>query len=168
MKKLYILRHAKTERHITSDYERSLTNQGIDDCRLLREYIEKQQIAPQHVYCSGASRARETFEYACKDHLKDVTIDYTDKLYVVRGGDIIRFINAISDDTDSVMLVGHNPGVSELMHILPAKDHAMAYGSMPTGSLAYYEFQTPHWHSIEPYTAKLINVTSPKMLAANQ
>ena len=166
MKKLYVLRHAKTERHNTSDHERALTERGVNDCHIMGQYIKESKITPDHVYCSSATRTRQTHEYVSDYFIDNSDVHYTDSLYVVSGGDIIKVLSQVPDQYESLMLVGHNPGVSELLHILPQTTERLFSPTMPTASLAIYDLMIPNWRSIEPYCAKLVDLITPKALLA--
>lgn len=168
MKKLYALRHAKTERHHTNDHERALTERGVNDCHVIGQYIKESKMTPDHVYCSSATRTRQTHDYVSNYFISSSEVHYTNSLYVVSGGDIIKVLSQVPEQYESIMIVGHNPGVSELLHILPKTTERHLAPSMPTASLAIYDLMIPNWQSIEPYCAKLVDLITPKMLSANE
>ena len=64
MKHLYLLRHAKSSWKLAGqlDYERGLTERGLNDCELIAELILEREITPDFIYCSGARRARDTLQ----------------------------------------------------------------------------------------------------------
>ena len=111
-KTLYILRHAKAEAGASNqdDHERALTQRGIDDAKALGEYLRRQHIKPEKVLCSTAMRTRQT----CQQLQLATPAEYTDRLYLASANQMLDVIAHTPDSANSVLVIGHNPGVHQL------------------------------------------------------
>lgn len=115
-KKLFLLRHSDAEYISKSgkDFDRKLSQEG--EQKILR-YKEKYQhiLHVDAVFCSSSLRTRETLRLlnlpinACSLH---------DELYTATTYELISFLEAIPTHVNSILLVGHNPGLSDLVSYL--------------------------------------------------
>lgn len=154
MKKIYTIRHAKTERHNThDDHERQLTKEGQQDSRKLSHYIQANPITPDYIICSDATRTKQTLQPVKQALSADIPIQFSSRLYLASGNELLRFIHEIPEQYHTILLVGHNPGISELLQRLP-NDRA-EISIFPTSGLALYHYEhATHWQQIEPYKAE--------------
>ncbi len=117
-KTLYLLRHAKSDQSATDaaalkDHLRPLSPRGLKAAERMESYLAAQRIAVDRVYCSTATRTRETFDLV-REGLNNPSVSYRDKLYLAASDDLLAFVQSIPDAIKSAMLIGHNPGFHDL------------------------------------------------------
>lgn len=162
MKRLLVLRHAKSERgpEFGSDYERPLAKRGKRDAASLGEALAERGLVPDVVVSSPARRARQTARRACRAAgLKRGEIVYHDSLYFEGAGGAIQAIRETAGAADVVMVVGHNPTLEEIVAYLTRH-----YVSLPTATMAVIDFDVADWSDIKRSTGALRTVLSPKDL----
>ncbi len=169
---LYVLRHAKSswEEQGLPDHERGLTPRGRKAAALLSGHLERSGIRPALVLCSSARRARETYE--CVRPAGELRVE--DELYGASAPELLERLRAVPESVSSVMLIGHNPGLQELVVWLGGPD---AVGSpeaptvrrvrekFPTCALAVLRSELP-WRRLGPVGTELTEVMWPSELAA--
>ena len=162
MLKLFLLRHGKSSWDDISliDIDRPLGKRGIKDAPLMGKYFIKEHKKPQIIISSPARRARETAElFADAIDYKLDNIRLEQSLYEAAVDDIMRVIYGIEDTYDRVMLIGHNPGFTELANHLAAET---SIDNIPTCGLFGVEFDVKSWKKIEPKKGKFLFLDYPK------
>lgn len=162
-RELYILRHSKSDwdSH-SSDHQRPLNKRGRENAELLAVWMQAQYLYPGMIYCSTALRARETLAPVITTlEISADRIIYTDKLYLAELSTLLMFLCAIDSNEGSVMLVGHNPGMDELVTYLAAEPvPCTATGKLMTTS-CLARFKMPDdWCQLQ-HRAELISITRP-------
>jgi len=120
MRTLILLRHGKAvrENEAPSDRARPLTDRGHRDAAEAGRRITAADLAPDVVLVSTAVRTRETAEEACA-HLAAAPVQEIDWLYMA---DVEAIWSAFAEaDARRVLIVGHNPGLSDLAGLLIAQ-----------------------------------------------
>jgi len=161
MKKLVIIRHAKSDWEDTSldDYDRPLNERGLNDAPFMGKFLHEKGLKPDLVMCSPAVRAIKTAELIAKEVEYEKIIcpnQYIYEAFVNTLQDIVSFIH---DDNDTVFLVGHNPGVSALAYMLSELKQ-----SVPTCSTIEIDFDCDSWMDVSKENSTLISYDSPKKL----
>ena len=112
---LYLLRHAKSSwESYEDDHDRVLSDRGRKDACTLGEYIYKNNINVENTLCSSSHRTRETIYTINKVSPNSVNeINYLDSLYHASSNKIKEIIKNYTNK--SLLIVGHNPGISELI-----------------------------------------------------
>ena len=119
---LYIMRHAKSDWSgpQISDFERPINKRGTRNAIRVGQWMNENNHIPQKIISSPALRAKETIELVTeqitKFNLENLT--YDDELYLAGFTQLIEFINTYKDKVQSLMLVGHNPGIENLVNYL--------------------------------------------------
>ena len=119
---LYIMRHAKSDWSgpQISDFDRPINKRGTRNAIRIGGWMNENNHIPQKIISSPALRAKETIELVTeqisKFNLEDLT--YEDELYLAGFTQLIEFINTYKDKVQSLMLVGHNPGIENLVNYL--------------------------------------------------
>lgn len=163
MKSLLILRHAKSSWKEVglSDHDRPLNKRGRHDAPKMGRLIRQKGLAPQLIICSGAKRARETVERVieacgCKGELR-----FSEELYAAGPEAYIKVLKELDDRYERVMVVGHNPGLEELLEVLTAEEHLL-----PTAALAQLALPIKKWRELDDSTeGDLIKLWAPRQLA---
>lgn len=161
-KQLLIMRHAKsswTEPGKT-DFERSLNKRGRRVAPLMGRFIHDQGIKPDRIVSSSAYRAKETTElFAEACGVAEQDIEFVKYLYHAPASEYLELFDRFDDEAvETLMVVGHNPGLEELVYSL-----SKMYESMPTAAIAHFEFEQDEWVSIRhAYKAQLKSLWRPK------
>ncbi len=157
---LYLLRHAKSSwESYEDDYDRVLSERGRNDARTLGEYLRKNNINFENTLCSSSQRTRETISIIneVSPHSID-EVNYLDSLYHASSNKIKEIVQNCSNK--SLLIVGHNPGVSELISDL-LKSNFIDY---PTCVFAQFKLTSDDVTSarvqiiIRPKNKKIINL----------
>lgn len=159
MKKLLLIRHAKAEKDTGGkDFDRPLKYPGIQDARFMAEHIREEGIVPQLIVTSPALRTKTTAEiFADTFKLPDPTKEKS--IYEASRQTWLKVINGLPDDSDFIAIVGHNPGVSEILYYLTGESR-----EVHTSTTALVEFDADSWSVISGNTGKLTYYSSPKDL----
>ncbi|MCA5006520.1 SixA phosphatase family protein [Sphingobacterium bovistauri] len=119
---LYLIRHGKAEDHSFSkrDYDRNLVDKGKVRSRLIGLKL-KHQLTHNNtlLISSSANRALQTAEIFCdllNYHTKDIQLEKS--IYEAYFLEILKAINKVPNDIDTVLIFGHNPGLSDLTNYL--------------------------------------------------
>lgn len=158
MKTLILLRHAKSEDPdlAESDFKRHLKNKGKQDILQVAEKSIHADYVPDLILCSTANRTRETLElYASLLKLKP-EIHYTDSLYHASAFEIMDIVLTHAEQADTIMVVGHNMGLS----VLASQLSDSGCPELPTSGMVIFNFDG----AVEPGLGKLLHFFSPKTL----
>lgn len=166
-KRLYLMRHAKSDWDDPKlgDHERPLTARGRKGAAAIARYIRDRKIAPDVVLCTSAVRAQETLE-ALRPSLGAATVKIEPKLYEASSEDLLRRIKRLSPRASSVLLIGHNPAIQDLVLTLAGrgKDLDSVRRKLPTSGIATLEARVDRWGALEPEGATLLDFVTPKKL----
>jgi phosphohistidine phosphatase len=163
MKVFLLLRHGKSswESAGLSDHDRPLNNRGKRDAPRMGKVLLEEGIVPEIIISSSAIRARSTAERVAKSSRYDGQVIIQSSLY--RGGpeaylDVLR---RQPDRNQTVLMVGHNPDIEQLLEMLTRKETIM-----PTCSLAVVNLPVKRWLDLTKSTkAELRKVWRPKELS---
>jgi phosphohistidine phosphatase len=174
MRRLMLLRHAKTETDTPSgrDRDRRLDERGHKDATALGGWMGRHPPFPDLVMVSPAVRAKQTWELvweAARDHAPAPEVEFLPELYGADPAQLLRSIhNASATAAQQLMLVGHNPGLHELALALVGSGDAAARqalaGNLPTAALAMFEFDNDDWNDVAFRRGRLVGFVSPKLL----
>jgi phosphohistidine phosphatase len=117
---LYLLRHAKSSWGDASqrDFERPLSNRGREAAALIGEFVQEKGIDFDLVLVSTAVRTRETIELISERAKFRCEVRYDERIYEATVSQLLDVISQVDSDRESVLLVGHNPGIEELLALL--------------------------------------------------
>jgi phosphohistidine phosphatase len=162
VKTLLILRHAKSswKNHQLADHDRPLKKRGRRDAPRVGELLQDESLFPDFILCSTAKRARETLDLLVDACGYDGEIEYNRDLYHTDAEDILEVLSELPEEYDSVMVVGHNPGLEELVEILSDE-----WVRLPTAALAHIELPIGGWDELTEYSeGELVNLWLPRDL----
>ena len=148
MKTLLILRHAKSSWKDAGllDHDRPLNKRGKRDAPRVGRLILQQGLVPDLIISSTAKRARSTAKRVAKACGYGGEIRSTPQLYHAPAGIYIEVLNYLSDDYSRVMVIGHNPGMEELVARLARSC------TMPTAALANVSLPIDKWSELDGAT----------------
>lgn len=175
MRRLMLLRHAKTEQDSPSgrDYDRALDERGRKDADEMGGYLAQHGLAPDLALVSPAVRARETWERMLTGLNPSPPADMVPGLY---GADVSVLLQIAAQasgrsadkDLKGMMIVAHNPGLHEFAFALIAKakdeDHEALHDNLPTSGLAVIDLPIDDWSDLSLRTGKLVRFVSPRLL----
>jgi phosphohistidine phosphatase len=160
-KHLALLRHAKSswDDPDLADHDRPLTSRGRRAATRIGQYMRQTSFVPDLVLCSSATRAGQTLELLRLEAQPEVLVE--NEIYAAGAGELLARLRRITDGVDSVLMVGHNPGLHELAITL-ADDEGMV--SFPTAALAELRVPILTWVELRASVANLHAFTTPKSL----
>ena len=166
MKELLILRHAKSswKQPYTSDHERSLNKRGKRDAPRMGNFLRKEGMVPEMIITSSAVRARLTAEAVAENSEFEGEFVVTGQLY--HGGTLeyLDVLQQLAGNHRRVMVVGHNPGMEELL-----TDLTGVYERMVTAAVALVILPIDSWRQLdESVQGKLEGIWRPKELDASR
>ena len=148
MKKLYLVRHAKSSwKHNLPDHQRPLKKRGYSDAHLVSNHIKDKIDKPDKVMSSDAVRAKTTASIFI-DNMglseDDITLD--NQLYDFSGSDLTRVISECDNDIDSLMVFGHNHAMTAFVNTFGDKH----VGNVPTSGFTAIELDIDSWKDLKP------------------
>jgi phosphohistidine phosphatase len=166
MRRLFLLRHAKSswDEPGLADRERPLAARGRKASKLIGGHLREEGIAPELVLCSPSVRTRETLKRLGLGDGAEVRIE--DELYGASADELLAVLRDLPDELDSVMLIGHNPGIEDLTIRLAGEGEELVRvrDKFPTAALATLELDTS-WRGLAPGGAELVAFVKPKELS---
>jgi phosphohistidine phosphatase len=166
---LYLLRHAKAAppEEAAGDRERPLEQRGRRAAQAVAAWIAERRLSPELVLCSPALRTRQTLDLVAPAFARPPRIRIEEALYLATAPQLLARLRQLPETASSVMLVGHNPGLYELSHLLADATTGplvARLAAFPTGALASYAITTA-WPALDRRCARLVAVALPKDLA---
>jgi phosphohistidine phosphatase len=163
MKTLLVLRHAKSswDDAALDDHERPLNKRGQRDAPRMGALVREHGLMPDVVISSDAVRARLTAEAVVEAarHGGEILLDR--RLYLAGPADILALLRTAGGKAGTLMIVGHNPGLEELVAQLTGEQQ-----DMPTAALAQIALPIDQWRDLKPSTrGTLVGHWVPKQLA---
>lgn len=154
---LILLRHAKSDwPEEVPDHDRPLAKRGRRDAPEVGRWLGGHDYLPDTVVCSTAQRTRQTWDLvAAKLGGAAPTVTFEPRAYGASPQTLLYLVQELTPATRTALLIGHNPGISELASAL-----AEAPLSFPTAAVAVLEFDGD-WSDLEPGRAYLANYVTP-------
>jgi len=146
MKTLYIVRHAKAVPHSNHDFERTLAERGEKEAGAMGDKLRQREIHPTLILTSPAARTKATADLIAHGIQYDVAAIATDRrLYNAEPDKILRVVRETSAEIESLMIVGHNPGITEFANGI----FRTAVTSFPTCGVAGGSVNVQSWKDLK-------------------
>lgn len=161
MKTVHLIRHAKSswKDFSLSDVERPLNKRGIRACRIMAEPILGAGCHFDKVYCSIATRAQMTIEGISRALMnREIEWELDDSLYTFSSHNLFHLCRELDDSLNDVVLVGHNPAMTEFCNIMGN----LTIAKLPTCGYAQLRFPQKTWESLTPGSAETVAFLTPK------
>lgn len=159
---LVLLRHAKAETPgELLDFERRLTERGADDADAAGAWLAGQRLRPGLVICSPAARTRETWHGVAMALAKadpaagTPEVRFEPGLYLGGRTEVIDLLRAVPDGVGTVLVIGHNPTMSEISVLLHPHARASSLPELKTAGLAVHSAPGA-WAQTEPGAMPLV------------
>jgi phosphohistidine phosphatase len=146
MKTLLVLRHAKSSWNdpALDDHERPLNERGRRDAPRMGELVRQYGLIPDLVISSDAVRALLTAQAVAEAARYAGEILLDPRLYIASPADILSLLQTVRENAETIMIVGHNPGLEELVEHLTGERL-----DLPTATLAEIHLPIDHWHDLD-------------------
>jgi phosphohistidine phosphatase len=169
MRRLLLLRHAKTERPEPGerDRDRRLTKRGRDDAPLIGAYMARHGLVPDLALVSPATRAEETWALVAKTLPTAPKVMEEEGIYNAGRDKLIGIIRK-ARDAHVLLVVGHNPGLHELAVSLIASGDVEARErvneKLPTSGLVVIDLAFDDWSRLHPNAGRIERFVSPRLI----
>ncbi|QNP76045.1 histidine phosphatase family protein [Streptomyces roseirectus] len=167
LRRLVVLRHAKSAwPDGVPDHDRPLGPRGLRDAPAAGRALAEADCLPDLALCSTAERARRTWELASAQWATPPPARHDPRLYGADVPGLLDVVHETPSDVETLLLVGHNPGLEDLVLTLAgdAVDDALerVAEKFPTSAIAVLAWHAPTWHTLAHGTALLTSVTVPR------
>ena len=159
---LVLLRHAKAETPDDGpDFDRHLAPRGQADADAVGAWLADEDLWPTLVICSPAVRTRETWHLAAialtsaKPDGTAPEVRYEERLYTGGRTEVFDLLRAVPDEIGTVLVVGHNPTVSDVSMLLRPDPEAAGREGLKTAGLAVHRADGS-WSTTEPGSMPLV------------
>jgi len=161
MKRLTLMRHAEARWKDAdlSDLERPLNRRGNAAAESMARRLLELQLVPDLLLVSPARRTRQTAEILARElSIPARRVLHEDALYLASAADVLRVVQAIGPRVTHLLVVAHNPGVSELVQQLVPEAEA---SGLATAAVCSMTFDTAHWTAIGVAAVKDVQRETP-------
>ncbi len=171
MRRLLLLRHAKTERPQPGkrDRDRTLTERGRSDAPVIGAYMARHQLVPDLAFVSPAARAEETWVLIAAAFKKVPRMVQDPRIYNARTETLSELIGE-TEDAATLLVVGHNPGLHDLAVQLIGSGDVEARErikeKLPTSGLVVIDFAFDGWSRVHRSSGRLERFVSPRLITA--
>ncbi len=171
MRRLMLLRHAKTERAAPGerDRDRKLMKRGRADAPTIGAYMARHGLIPDLAVVSPAKRAQETWALVAGAFAKAPRMVSDERIYNANPYELIGVIGE-KRKAQTLVVVGHNPGLHDLaMQLIASGDVEMREQlneKLPTSGLVVIDLPVNDWSLLRPHAGRLERFVSPRLIAA--
>ncbi len=165
MKTLYIARHAKSswEDMQVSDHDRKLLPIGKKRTQRVAGWLKIQKVRPDKIISSTAVRTFETARLMAKElGFPEEKIKKETSFYGANPEAVMKILYTLPDTVEKVMVVGHNPGFTNLVNLFLERGHQI--DNLPTSGVAAVLFDTHQWIKINTAKHRVEFLITPKMI----
>ena len=165
MKTLLILRHAKSSHDdpSLSDHDRPLAKRGKRAAKKIARLMDREGLWPDRILSSTATRAASTIrrvvQASAEPQRNAERVEFHRALYTFEAGEVVDAVRAMGRDEESLMIVGHNPGLENLVRYLSGE-----HRRFPTAALARIELSIDGWDRLDRGTGTLRGLWLPREL----
>jgi phosphohistidine phosphatase len=161
MRTLYLLRHAKSswKDGELADFDRPLNGRGRRSCETIGAFLKDKEITFDLALSSPAVRARETIDLVLRAAKLRPQLRYDERIYEATPERLLNVVSQMENENKNVVLVGHNPGMQELLTLLTGETD-----EFPTATLARVNFKNSKWSEVGGKKGTLEWVVRPKEL----
>jgi phosphohistidine phosphatase len=157
---LLILRHAKSSWADSSmdDWQRPLNERGDRDAPRVGEWLREHSLMPDVIITSDAVRALTTAQAVARaaGYAREVIAEPS--LYHAKPDDVIGVLNGVADDAHTVLIVGHNPGLEEVVYQLTGERYGLA-----TAALVELDVPIDRWSELDAtISASIVQTWQPR------
>jgi phosphohistidine phosphatase len=171
MRRLMLLRHAKTERAEPGerDRDRKLTKRGRADASAIGAYMARHGLVPDVALVSPAKRTQETWALLAPAFAKAPKLVNEERIYDANTQALIDVIGA-ARGAHCLIVVGHNPGLHDgAVQLIASGDveaRERVAEKLPTAGLVVIDLAFDDWSKLHRHAGRLERFVTPKLIAA--
>ncbi|WP_296705927.1 phosphohistidine phosphatase SixA [Algoriphagus sp.] len=143
MKQLFLLRHGEAGFSEGTDFQRQLTQKGIERLNRMGSGLKSRSLSVDLMYCSTARRTMETASII-HDYITIKEEIFIKEIYGGNLGDLIHLLENIPIQVNSCLIIGHNP----ILSLLVANLSGESYINLQPGMLAHLELEIDDWRMV--------------------
>lgn len=171
MKYLGLYRHAKSDwaDKRARDFDRPLNARGRRGAEAMARHIRAHGLSWDRIVASPAVRCAETVEIGCQAVGRTWPVLWDRRIYLASSATLLDLLREIEGDPASVLMIGHNPGLEDLIFDLVPDDGSsplrdMVEAKFPTAAFAVLELDITAWADAAPGQARLVHLKRPRDL----
>jgi phosphohistidine phosphatase len=170
MKTLTLLRHAKSgwDDLVQRDFDRPLNGKGRRAAATVGRHLRREGLRFDHIIASPALRVQQTLEEVATSYGPGTTPAWDRRIYLASAATLLELIRELPDDAATALLVGHNPGLEDLVLLLVPDAGAGLRDTVeekyPTASVAELSLPIERWADAAEGAATLTRFTRPRDL----
>lgn len=171
MKILGLFRHAKSDwgDPRARDFDRPLNERGRAGAAIMGRHIRDHGVQWNRVLSSPAIRCAETIELACHASGRPVKVMWDRRIYLASSVTLADVLRGQDGDPSAIMMVGHNPGLEDLIFDLVPDDGTnplrdAVEEKFPTACYAVLELDIDRWSDLKDRCGRLFHLTRPRDL----
>jgi phosphohistidine phosphatase len=146
MKRLIITRHAQAEfKDGVLDFDRDLDDTGVAEAAKMAFNLKKKGVGIDKILYSSSQRTTSTMKIINESYqISNENLEAQQKLYLAIPRILIEWIKETDDSVKNLMLIAHNPGISDLMKVLTNG----SVGGIPTCGMVSIMFDINSWSEV--------------------
>lgn len=170
MRRLILFRHAKSDWSLaaTADHDRGLATRGRKAAGPMGAWLAGRGFRPDLVLCSTAKRAKATWDIAKGAFTPAPETRLLREAYEASAESLLDVIRAAPSQAQTLMIVGHNPGLADLVDLLAGSGDPEARRLLsvkfPTAAIAVLDLPFDDWIETAPRAGRLDRFVTPKSL----
>jgi phosphohistidine phosphatase len=171
MKLLGLYRHAKSDWHDARarDFDRGLNARGRKGAAVMGKHICAHGVRWDRILASPAVRVAETIEIGSEAGKIKPQVRWDRRIYLASSANLIEVLREQEGDPETILLVGHNPGLEDLIFDLVPDDgnsplRDLVEEKFPTAAFAVLELAIDDWSEVNDGCARLVHLTRPRDL----
>jgi phosphohistidine phosphatase len=161
VRRLTVMRHADARWNDprTGDFARPLNRRGIAGAESMARRLLELELIPDRLLVSTARRAEQTADIVARElslSVRNVLREET--LYLANAADLLKIVQATGPRIAHLMMIAHNPGASDLIHMLVPRG---GISTLTTAAVCSIVFEAEHWHTIRPDAVSSVQHEAP-------
>ncbi len=168
MKTLTLLRHAKStwDDPVARDFDRPLNRRGRQAARTIGREMRSRNLVFDEVLASPAVRVMETLADVRESYGGGIEPRYDKRIYLASAATLLDLIHAAGDCVERLLIVGHNPGLEQLVLLLAEEGPLRSEAAVkyPTATLAEITLPVERWSDVKEGTGTLVRFIRPRDL----
>ncbi len=160
MKTLLLMRHAKSSWADPgqADFARPLNERGRQAAPLMGRFLRRQYPQLDLIISSPAERARATAQLTRTAAGYTCALNFDARIYAASAPRLLAVVNEIAEPAETILLVGHNPGMEDFVRLLTAAPPER----MPTAAVACVTLESATWPAVTAQAGRLVRLSRPK------
>lgn len=164
------MRHAKSssDHPGVDDFDRPLNERGRQAAKCVARELERRGLRFDNILASTAARVRETIDCVQKKYDFAAPIHFDARLYLADDDALLSLVRSLPNSANQALLVGHNPGLHQLLLGLTCADDDGLRGrvahELPTGAFVVVEFPIEQWDEAQPGSGRMVELILPNEL----